>query len=102
MKKNRNFVNHHPRLKANASNVVHYDGTFYKYLSKNQSFSGVLIDEDGDKFWYRNGKLHREDGPALIVRRDNTEHWYIKGKSVTEKEWKIYQRGKKLEVFLND
>ena len=33
---------------------------------------------NGDKSWYRNGKLHREDGPA-IEYSDGDEHWYLNG-----------------------
>jgi hypothetical protein len=31
--------------------------------------------ECGDKYWYKNGKLHREDGPA-IERANGTNVWY--------------------------
>ena len=29
--------------------------------------------------YYRNGKLHRDDGPA-IIRPDGTQEWYKEGK----------------------
>ena len=35
--------------------------------------------EDGDRFWYLNGQLHREDGPA-IERADGSRWWYLNGK----------------------
>jgi hypothetical protein len=28
--------------------------------------NGLYIDANGDKEWYLNGKLHREDGPAVV------------------------------------
>jgi hypothetical protein len=34
---------------------------------------------DGTKVWWLNGKLHREDGPAVIWP-DGTEYWYLNGK----------------------
>jgi len=37
------------------------------------------MDPDGTKAWYANGKLHRDDGPA-VIRPDNTEEWYMHGK----------------------
>ncbi len=37
------------------------------------------IDSDGNKFYKINGKLHREDGPA-IEYADGDKHWYINGK----------------------
>ena len=39
----------------------------------------VEVDTDGTKLWYLNGKLHREDGPA-IERADGSKHWCLKGK----------------------
>lgn len=36
------------------------------------------VDTDGTKYWYKNGKLHREDGPA-IERADGTKYWYQHG-----------------------
>ena len=39
----------------------------------------VRVYENGDKFWYLNGQLHREDGPACeYVTGD--KQWYINGK----------------------
>ena len=32
---------------------------------------------NGHKCWYKNGKLHREDGPALV--RDFSKEWFING-----------------------
>ena len=34
---------------------------------------------NGDKFWYQNGKLHREDGPA-IEYANGDKSWYQNGK----------------------
>jgi hypothetical protein len=42
---------------------------------------------DGAKFWYLNGKRHREDGPA-IERSNGSKSWYIDGKKLTEQEHK--------------
>ncbi len=40
--------------------------------------NGIEIDEDGNKYWYCNGQLHREDGPAVeYVNGD--KGWYIHG-----------------------
>ena len=69
----------------------------------------VVVDEDGDKFWYLNGKLHREDGPAIelangnkfwclndmlhredgpaIECADGSKYWYINGMQVSEAEF---------------
>jgi len=39
----------------------------------------VKVFDNGNKHWYLNGKLHREDGPAIeCVDGDKT--WYLNGK----------------------
>jgi hypothetical protein len=38
----------------------------------------AILGADGSKHWYQQGKLHRNDGPALEQR--NAEHWYQHGK----------------------
>ena len=42
--------------------------------------------DDGEKYWYLNGKLHREDGPA-IEWDDGTKLWYLNGTKYTEQEF---------------
>ena len=39
----------------------------------------VKVDVNGDRGWYLNGKVHREDGPA-IERADGSRWWYLNGK----------------------
>ena len=65
----------------------------------------VKVFADGDKAWLLNGKLHREDGPAVeyvdggkewclngklhrldgpaVKRADGTKEWYLDGKQLT-------------------
>jgi len=38
----------------------------------------VKVDDGGNKFWYLNGKCHREDGPA-IEYADGNKFWYLNG-----------------------
>ena len=47
----------------------------------------VKVWANGDKFWYLNGKLHREDGPAREWA-NGSKYWYLNGKEVTEEEHK--------------
>jgi len=46
----------------------------------------VEVDSDGTEFWHLNGKLHREDGPA-IKYTDGSEFWYLNGNELTEEEF---------------
>jgi hypothetical protein len=43
----------------------------------------VKVYNNGDKHWYLNGKLHREDGPA-IEYSNGYKAWYLNDKSLTE------------------
>ena len=58
------------------------------------SLNGKLHREDGpaveyasgDKFWYLNGRCHREDGPA-VERPNGYKSWYINDEQYTEEEY---------------
>jgi hypothetical protein len=39
---------------------------------------GIIIDEKGNKEWFLNDELHREDGPA-IEWVDGSKEWFING-----------------------
>lgn len=43
-------------------------------MSKN----GRVVQEDGTAIWYKDGVVHRDDGPA-IERQDGTLEWYFEG-----------------------
>lgn len=45
----------------------------------------VRVFDDGNRHWFLNGRLHREDGPA-IEWSDGSKFWYLDGKLVTEQE----------------
>jgi hypothetical protein len=39
----------------------------------------AVILNNGDQYWYKNDKRHREDGPAIIYKNGKQE-WYINGR----------------------
>ena len=47
----------------------------------------VKIYNDGFKIWCLNGKLHREDGPA-VEWADGSKYWWLNDTQYTEAEWK--------------
>jgi hypothetical protein len=51
---------------------------------------------DGDKHWYLNGLLHREDGPAIECAIGK-KYWYLIGTLYTKEKCKIATR--KLKGF---
>jgi len=64
-----------------------------EYGNKEWWLNGKLHREDGpaiensngSKMWFLNGKLHREDGPA-IEYRNGDKYWYLNGKQVKEED----------------
>ena len=44
-----------------------------------KNFTGIVEDLDGAKRWYKEGNLHREDGPA-VENSHGTKKWYKEGK----------------------
>jgi len=55
---------------------------------------------NGNKFWWLNGKRHREDGPAREWA-DGDKAWYLNGKKVTEEEHKR-QTSKVVEMTMEE
>ncbi len=39
-----------------------------------KDYTGVVESENGNLYWYKNGKFHREDGPAKFFI-DGTKSW---------------------------
>lgn len=105
------------------------DGSFICYSCRSnpirifyqQMKDGLFIDYNGNKFWYLNGKLHREDGPAAIhitgdkcwllngnLHRedgpavefdDGDKEWYYHGKLINCSSQEEFERLIKLKVF---
>ena len=69
--------------------VIVKDGTTSWYLNgKLHREDGPAVERaDGDKEWYIDGKRHREDGPA-IEWADGSKEWYKNGVEYTEAEHK--------------
>ena len=47
----------------------------------------VKVYPNGDKYWYLNDKLHREDGPAMEWA-NGSKSWFLNDEEVTEEEHK--------------
>ena len=69
-------------LKENAQPICKTDANGNKYWYINGKWhreDGPAIEwANGDKCWYINGKLHREDGPA-VEHANGDKFWYIQG-----------------------
>ena len=44
------------------------------------NFTGIAEYPNGTKEWYKEGKLHRLDGPAVEFSRIGTNFWYLENK----------------------
>jgi len=42
------------------------------------NFSGIVVFPDGKKEWYKKGKIHRKDGPA-VEYPNGTKEWFKEG-----------------------
>ena len=47
----------------------------------------VHVSSQGTKSWHLNGKLHREDGPA-VEYSDGTKHWYLNDLKYSESDYR--------------
>jgi hypothetical protein len=65
------------------SNLGNTSKNIYSFKSRYEvpkDFSGICqIGEVYNRYWFFNGKEHREDGPA-IEWADGTKYWYLLGK----------------------
>jgi len=69
--------------------VVFNNGDKHWYLNDElhrEDGPAVEYDSGANKLWYLNGKLHREDGPATEWS-DGSKNWYLNGKKLTKKEF---------------
>jgi len=57
----------------------------------------AIICADGDAFWCRNGSLHREDGPAVIYP-NGYQAWYLNGEAVRMED--VLDTPEKMEAYL--
>lgn len=61
----------------------------YVHVTLPLDFTGVIKDSDGDYGWYKNGKLHREDGPAFVPLNTDSSGYYLYGiHYINIEEWK--------------
>lgn len=76
-----------------------------------KNYTGIVEWENGDKYWYKNGLHHREDGPA-IIGISGFKAWWIDGKKHRTdgpaieytnggKEWCIQHKCYILEILSN-
>ena len=93
------------------------------YIEKHPNFTGCLMNEENNIYWFQNGEYHREDGPACeysngnkvwckhgkyhredgpaIEWADGSKGWYLNGVPYhSEQDYRIALRKIKLEKVL--
>ena len=88
--------------------IEHADGTKYWYLNgkyhrEDRSETGVSLPAieyaNGDKYWYLNGELHRKDGPAIECA-DGETRYYINDKHIPQLDNKLIYGKENLQKYL--
>ena len=72
-------------VKKTRADKVYTKEEFDKLPKEKQT--GCIIYPNGNKFWYKEGKCHREDGPASEFNNGKKEYW-LEGFAYSEKEFK--------------
>lgn len=65
------------QVDSNVREVYIKNGKRTAFIEANPSFTGI-VRVDGGIFYYKEGKLHREDGPAFIGNESGMK-WYVYG-----------------------
>lgn len=75
-----------PEYSGNISlGILHDEVRFYKEGKLHREFGPAVMNQNGSQQWYREGKLHRENGPATIT--DKGMKWAINGELFDNCEW---------------
>jgi hypothetical protein len=67
---------------------------WYKNDLRHRIDGPAVIRSNGTKYWYFEGKLHRTDGPAIIFS-DGIKEWHLNGKYLSHEEWLVILGHKK-------
>lgn len=77
------------------------DQTFWFRNDKLHREDGPAMEgDDGACVWYLEGKRHREDGPAMTWSGGEKE-WWLNGQQLTEEEFSSYLAKKQLNTSLH-
>lgn len=79
--------------------MILYGDKYWYRNNKIHRIDGPAIEyKNGSKKWYLNGKCHRLDGPA-IEYADGYKEWYIEGELIDCKSQEEFDRLIKLKAF---
>jgi len=58
----------------------------FRNSNENRSIHDIIVDNERSKYYYNNGKRHRENGPAIIYYNGDVR-WYLNGIKYSFEEW---------------
>ena len=70
---NKKFINDDISIQIESDSI-----SIYKNNKLHREDGPAVIDSDGYKAWYKNGLCHRDDGPA-VIRDDGSKAWCKNG-----------------------
>jgi hypothetical protein len=69
--------------------TIHRNGDFWRYLNgklHREDGPAVIFADQGYKAWWVHDVRHREDGPALI-HTNGANEWWLHGKPLSFDDW---------------
>lgn len=91
------IATHHPGSRAAAASLK---GDVWEL--RKQSYTGLVVDEEGTQYWLNAGKFHREDAPAIICANGKTS-WYLNDKLHRDngpaEEWPADKKGRCQQIW---
>ena len=94
------YIADHPTFTGSLSNSGN-NIAWYKNGKRHREDGPAIECLSGYKAWYQNGKRHREDGPAIEWANGGDKYWWLNDWQYnTEQDYKIAMRKIKLERVL--
>lgn len=62
--------------------------------------NGLILGSSGTKYWYKDNKLHREDGPAIIFAIPELPQWWYQDEYVSVSSQQEFEQWLKYKAFL--
>jgi hypothetical protein len=75
-----NYIKYEVRVYTNGTKSWYLNGKLHRENGP------AVEDSNGNKYWWLNGQLHREDGPAVEYSNGDKE-WWLNGEDLTEEEF---------------
>lgn len=69
----------------------HLGTTTYFYMGKIHREDGPAVISPNHQIWMIGGKVHREDGPAFLNIKEKKAIWYVNGVAVAHADFKQNQ-----------